>query len=196
MALPKRKLELDPPDVIAVRDRLRPEDGTIVLAKNATGTVVLCLNVGVTHTWPDGKAQPYAPWEGAVPEHIRNGMCNGIAESKEFYWVPEYGSEPAKAQGHGWEMVSGKCLDVYCPYARGDKTSGGVKLTDCVLYWRPREIGEERARQKAAYDAYARPAVPAHIEGRDADGGTHTVAVESGIEASPGDAITISQEIE
>ncbi len=149
MALPKKQVPKDPPEVIAFRMRQVPGDQTIVLAKNSAGAVVKMLS-NATFKWEDGVERPYAPWDGAIPSEIEKGLKDGVADSFVFHWVNKDPLQMARQQGlPQWQQVKKADNEVYCPYAAGDNTDGLVHFVDTILHKRPREVDIEFKKQKA-----------------------------------------------
>lgn len=150
MPLPRPKIALDPPDVIEAREREKPADETIVLAKIADGTVVMMLNNGELYKWPDGELQPYRPWNEPVDEAIVKKLKPGIVEQFTFKWVAKYDHWLPKQQGAPrWRPVKKSEHEVHCPYAYGDQTDGFIHNIDTILHKRDREFSEKVARQSA-----------------------------------------------
>jgi hypothetical protein len=166
MALPKRKIPMDLPGTIAARERLRPVDATIVLAKLADGTVVEVHNAGVLKKQPDGSMKPWAIWQQPLADDIREQLAPGIAEQFEFKWVNKHPLSMASAQGAPqWQIVKKKEHICFCPAAPGDRTDANIHWVDQILHFRPRSLGEQFSREKQMMNdpnAIAQAAIDSH----------------------------------
>lgn len=141
MALPKKKVPQDPPEVIRARERLRPVDDTIVLCKNAAGTLMMHVS----------GCSPI-PWPHAIPEEIALRLKNGVVDAWTFKWIWSRERMMSMEQGVGqWELVKRKSNEVYVPFAYGDMTDNLYHRGDQILHKRPLTLDEhERSDQQSA----------------------------------------------
>lgn len=155
MALPKKKIPKDRPEIIRAREHMKPVDGTVVVAKLADGTVVEVRG----HREPivvDGvltkKLSYYHPYDGPIDDKTKTALRSGVAEQYVFRWVNQHQRQVAIAQGSGrWMTVKRKDNDVYAPFAYGDMTDGLYHFDDLILHKRDRAYAEQLQSDKEAF---------------------------------------------
>ena len=142
MPLERKKVPLDPPAVIAVRERLKPADATVVVAKDGEGRLVECLHDG-----------SLVPWTERIEKAILDSLVRGTANRYRFRWINQHRRRMAEARGAGrWEPVRASDNEVWCPYAYGETTDGLVHNADTILCKRDTRHAEQLRRDRLYYD--------------------------------------------
>jgi len=158
MARPKLKVPLDKPQIIRVRERLKPQDQTIVVAKTADGSLVEVkgrkeplFREGVMLRDATGNpiTSEFHPWAEPVDETTRERLRVGVANQYVFKWVNFRERTMAQASGlPRWVPVYKADKEVYVPYAYGDHTDGHYHYGDTILHKRLREYDEQLKSDK------------------------------------------------
>lgn len=190
MALPKKRIPLDKPEVIRAREHMKPVDGTVVVAKRADGSIVE-VRGSKSPIVVDGKMTRdityFHPYHGPIDEKTKTALKAGVAEQYVFRWVNSHQRQVAVAQGTGrWIPVKRKDNEVYAPFAYGDMTDGLIHFDDLILHKRDRAYHEQIIRDRDAYNnvdrilAQSSAQIQAELEPMGAKSVTQTFeAVES-----------------
>lgn len=142
MALPRKPVPLDSPAVQAVRERMKPTDGTIVIAKTADSRIVEVRG--------DGTLVPY---EAYIDPKESRALKPGMAEKYSFYWGNAHPRRIAELQGRNrWLPVKKGDGICFAPYAYGDHTDGLIHNDDTVLMHRPVEITQQIREENAIFN--------------------------------------------
>ncbi len=158
----KPKLPLDSEVEISVRERMKPNDESVVLAKMGDGALVEVKTLK-TPLFKDGVmvrdmrgnpiATHYHPWAEPVDETVRKFLKVGIAEQFVFKWENAKERTMGVAIGRDrWVPVKKSDKEVIVPFAYGDQTDGYYHMGDTILCKRPREYAERLSRERAIYD--------------------------------------------
>jgi len=203
MPLPRPKIQRDKPEVIRARQRLDPDDFSIVLAKTNDGEIVEVYSGDKTWLWPDGVRRPYAKWprhpnHQPVPEEIVKFLVKGVADEYVFKWGSKHPTMLARNQGQGWRPVSKKAKMVYCPNAFGENVDDRVWHVGMFLLCRSRELDAQAVKDKRAsqdIDRYlGQRKEQATYDLEEASEG-HIRGVTQEFEPVPGDSFTVSPDV-
>ena len=201
MARPKTKVERDRPEVIAVRERMKPVDQTIVLAKMNDGSLVeVRSHKGPLHKDGFPVRQPngsvvltyFHPWPEAVSYDILKKLKNGGAEQYAFKWGNSHGRMIAMNHGRRWQEVKVSENLVHCPYAYGDMTDGFVHNVDTILMKRDREYHEQIKAEEALMNSTEALLQRSSTEIEDTLGSMGVKDVVQTFEPSEKDAVTVN----
>jgi hypothetical protein len=142
MALPRKPVPKDSPAVLAVRERMKPTDGTVVVSK----TVDSCLVV----VRDDGSLVPY---EGHIEPIDSRALKTGMAEKYAYYWGNSHPRRIAELKGRGrWMPVKKSDGICYAPFAYGDHTDGLIHNDDTILMYRAREISDQERKERDMFN--------------------------------------------
>jgi len=148
MAIPLKKIPLDPPETIAKRMRENPVDTSTVLCLTSEGALVMHLGQGMTFKWEDGRELPYAPWKEPIEYDSIKSLKRGTINAWEYRWI--HPKTLARQSMNRWQKVKKKDNEVYVPFAFGEAVDDLIWNVDTILCKRPREYGDEVRRGIAA----------------------------------------------
>lgn len=184
MPLKRPPVPKDSPQVIAVRERLKPTDTQTIVAKNAKGELVICK--------PDGSYVPFICPE-SQRDIIAKELKNGGAEDFAYRLINTHRRRMGTAASQGWIPVKKSEKIACCPYAYGDETSALICDSDTILHRRPLETHRAASADRKLLNAMQMASPEEQL--RIAASATPHVKdyVHTETEGSPEDGLTLGQ---